>query len=235
MNDAVLEKRTTPRVLFFGKKNCNYSLLAVEHLRLLGFDTQVILSEKRGETLPDYVQWWSGHYIFCFRSHYLLRSSVLSRASIAAINFHPASVEYPGSGCVNWALYDRSDTYGVTAHIMNERIDNGAIIECRRFPVLEQDDVSTLLSRTHLKTFDLLVDITSGLALGGEAWLAEKLRLSRHEKWSGAARRMSEIDRLQVIAPTCSKDELERIIRATYTPDFAPEIHLHGYRFVLKK
>jgi methionyl-tRNA formyltransferase len=74
---------------------------------------------------------------------------------------------------VNWALYDRSNTYGVTAHIMSERIDNGAMIKCRRFPVLEQDDVSTLLSRTHLKTFDLLVDITSGLALDGEASLAE--------------------------------------------------------------
>ena len=118
---------------------------------------------------------------------------------------------------------------------MNERIDNGAIIECRRFPILEKDDVLSLLSRSHLKTLDLLVDITTGLSLGGEAWLAEKLRTSSHEQWSGPARRMSEIDRLQVVAPDCKHDELERIIRATHTPDYPPEIRLHGYRFVLRK
>lgn len=46
---------------------------------------------------------------------------------------------------------------------------------------------------------------------------------------------MQEIDKLQIIAPSCTKEELERIIRATYTPDFPPRIELHGYTFVLKR
>ena len=235
MNDAKKAQSLGSKVLFFGKKDCQYSQQAIQHLDLLGFDTEIVLSEKRGDPLPENVKSWRGEYIFCFRSYFLLPPSILDRASIAAINFHPAPVEYPGSGCVNWALYDRATTYGVTAHIMNEKIDNGAIVECRRFAILEQDDVLTLLARTHLETLALLVDTTTGLSIGGGAWLAEKLRKSSHEKWSGPARRMSEIDRLQVVAPTCTQDELERIIRATYTPDYPPEIHLHGYRFVLRK
>ena len=136
---------------------------------------------------------------------------------------------------MNWALYNNADTYGATAHIMDEKIDNGAIIECRRFPILKEDDVKTLLARAHLGTFELLVDITTGLAREGESFLNYKLKTSRNEKWTGKAKKMSEIDKLQVVSPNCSKEELERLIRSTYTPDFPPEIHLHGYKFVLRK
>lgn len=221
-------------VLFFGKDGCFYSRQALQYLNLLGFNVRAVLSKNRTENLPDDIMSWEGDYIICFRSYFLLPKSLLDRASSAAINFHPAPVEYPGSGCLNWALYDNADTYGVTAHIMNEKIDNGPIVECRRFPIFEQDDVTSLLARAHLKTFDLLVDITTGLALEGKDFLEKKLRASSNERWAGKARKMFEIDNLQVVDPNCSKEELERIIRATFTPDFPPEIRLHGYKFVLK-
>ena len=159
---------------------------------------------------------------------------MLDRAKVAAINFHPGSVEYPGSGCLNWALYDNAEVYGVTVHIMNEKIDNGAIIECRRFPILKQDNVKTLLARAHSKTYDLILDITTGLAFDGKKYLEKKLRESKNEKWAGAARKMFEIDKLKIVDPNSTKEELENVIRATYTPAFPPEIHLHGYKFVLK-
>ena len=227
--------RDMPEVLFFGKYNCDYSQKALQHLKLLGFNVQSVLSKNRSEHLPEETNDWSGEYIICFRSYLLLPKSLLKRASIAAVNFHPGPAEYPGSGCLNWALYDNADTYGATAHIMDEKIDNGAIIECRRFPILKEDNVTTLLARAHLTTFNLLVDTTTGLAQEGKSFLDYKLESSRSEKWTGKAKKMSEIDKLQVVSPNCSKEELERLIRSTYTPDFPPEIHLHGYKFVLKE
>lgn len=223
-----------PSVLFFGKHNCQYSQQALEHLKHLGFNVESVLSKNRKESLPEDTGWWKGDYIICFRSYFLLPKSLIERASIAAINFHPAPAEYPGSGCLNWALYDNAKVYGATAHIMNEKIDNGAIVECRRFPVVPQDNVKTLLARAHLKTYDLILDITTGIALEGKAFLDRKLAESKNERWAGKARKMYEIDSLQVISTSCDKAELERVIRATYTPDFPPEIHLHGYKFVLK-
>ena len=222
-----------PRVLFFGKNNCQYSQKILEHLIHLGFDVESILSTNRQEQLPEDIGWWQGDYIICFRSYFLIPKSLLDRAQIAAINFHPAPTEYPGSGCLNWALYDNAEIYGVTAHIMNEKIDNGQIVECRRFPILPQDNVKTLLGRAHLKICDLAIDITTGLALEGKTFLEKKLNESENEKWVGNARKMYEIDKLQTINLDCSKEELERVIRATYTPDFPPEIHLHGYKFSL--
>jgi len=234
MNTERERAKTKPSVLFFGKYNCQYSIKALEHLKHLGFEVQTVLSKNRTEKLPEDIGWWSGDYIICFRSYFIIPNSLLARAKIAAINFHPAPAEFPGSGCINWALYDNADTYGVTAHIMNEKIDNGTIIECRRFPILKQDNVNTLLARAHSKTYELIIDITTGLALDGEAYLNERITNSKNEKWTGLARKMFEIDNLQIVSPNSSKTELERVIRATYTPDFPPEIHLHGYKFVLK-
>jgi methionyl-tRNA formyltransferase len=221
------------RVLFFGKYDCAYSQQTHAYLEHLGFDVLGIWSRSRNEPLPDEARTWLGDYIFCFRSYFVLPAAVIAQAAIAAINFHPAPTEYPGSGCLNWALYDGATQYGVTAHIMNAAVDNGPIVECRRFPILPQDNVTTLLARAHQKTFDLIVDVTTGLALGGGEFLAAKLAAAAGERWCGKARRMSEIDRLQVVDVQCTKAELERVIRATSTPAFPPKIQLHGYTFVL--
>jgi methionyl-tRNA formyltransferase len=223
-----------PRVLFFGRHGCRYSQQTPEYLHRLGFEVAAIFSESRKEKLPEHLGSWHGDYILCFRSFFILPLHLINQARVAAINFHPAPAEYPGSGCLNWALYDGAAQYGVTAHLMNQKVDNGPIIECRRFSILPQDNVSTLLERTHQRCFDLMVDITAGLATGGKAYLQNKLAESAHEKWRGHGRKMREIDQLQIINPAISKAELDRVVRATYTPEFPPEIRLHGYRFVLK-
>ena len=60
---------------------------------------------------------------------------LLRKAKIAAINFHPASPDYPGIGCRNFALYENAKEYGVTCHHMSATIDTGSIIEIKRFPI----------------------------------------------------------------------------------------------------
>jgi methionyl-tRNA formyltransferase len=223
------------RILFFGRQDCNFSKKAYEFLLHLKFEVSSVLSRSLGEALPEDIYSWQGDYIICFRSYFVLPKALIDRAKIAALNFHPGPPEYPGSGCSNWALYDNAKQYGVTAHIMNEKIDNGNIIECRRFPIFSYDTLITLLERAHLKAYDLLIDIAAGLAIEGKQYLDKKLEDSKGEAWRGKARRMSEIDKLRTINPACSKEDLERIIRATYIPSFPPVIKLHGYKFVLDR
>ena len=45
---------------------------------------------------------------------------------------------------------------------------------------------------------------------------------------------MKEIDGLKKIDISCDKEELEKIIRATYIANYPPEIELHGYKFLLR-
>lgn len=222
------------RVLFFGRSGCEATDKCLSHLKTLGCDVTVVLSERRGESIPEGIETWAGHYIFCFRSLLVLPRYVIDRAEDGAINFHPGPVDYPGSGCLNLALYDDAEEYGVTAHLMNEWIDNGRIIECRRFPVFPFDSVESLLMRTHLKLLNLFLDLTTELILIGKGTLADKLESSAGEEWSGAATRMKDLENLWKIPVDLTKEELERIIRATYTHEFPPFIDIFGYNFVLR-
>jgi hypothetical protein len=61
---------------------------------------------------------------------------ILRTVRMAAINIHPAPPEWPGVGCVCYALYEGDRNFGVTAHIMTERVDQGPIIRVLRFPCL---------------------------------------------------------------------------------------------------
>jgi|AntAceMinimDraft_12_1070368.scaffolds.fasta_scaffold92681_2 methionyl-tRNA formyltransferase len=222
------------RVLFFGRAKCSATEDLLKKLVRYDFDVTVIKSRNRGEKLPEDIYWWEGEYIVCFRSLFVLPKRLIDKASIAAINFHPAPPEYPGSGCVNFALYDEVNDYGVTAHVMNELVDNGRILEVRRFPVTPHDNLATVLSKTHSELFNLCSDFISGLYSNGENFLKEKMEVSETEVWRGKARLLKELDELQRIDTTVSEEELKRIIRATYIEGYPPKIELHGYSFRLE-
>ena len=234
INNHIQEDNDPVRVLLFGRSECDATEKALAHLKTLGCEITFVKSNGRGESLPEDIGYWEGDYIFCFRSLFVLPKYLIDRAKIAAVNFHPAPVEYPGSGCLNFALYDNAKEYGVTAHIMNEKVDNGAILECRRFTILPSDSVDTLLSRTHLRLIDLFLDVVTDLVLGGKDALHKKVWLSSNEKWRGDATKMKDLEKLQIVPLNVTEGELEKIIRATYTEKFPPYVNLFGYEFVLK-
>ena len=64
--------------------------------------------------------------IFSFRSFYILKKEFLKKCKKVAINFHPGTPDYRGIGCINFAL-NNEKYYGCTAHIINQKIDNGKI------------------------------------------------------------------------------------------------------------
>lgn len=224
----------TPRVLFFGRSGCEASRSALAFIEQQGFGVDLVESNGRGEKLPAWVKQWRGDYILCFRSLFVLPQALIDNAHRAAINFHPGPVEYPGSGCVNFALYDDAGQFGVTAHLMNAKVDNGAVLECRRFDIEASDTVLSLLEKTHAHLLELLFDVVSGIGQQGETYIRAALKSSRHEVWRGQARRIAELDTLQNVSADVSADELARIIRATHTPQFPTRLYLHGYRFDLK-
>jgi len=225
---------TGVRVLFFGRNKCDASQKILSKLHRYGFDVTYVKSKQRNKELPEDISWWEGDYIICFRSLFILPEQLLRKAKVAAINFHPAPPEYPGGGCINFALYDEVQSYGVTAHLMNEKIDNGKILEVRRFPVNKFDNLPAVLERTHSELYNLCSDFIHALATQGGSVIVEKENQSASEVWAGKTRRMKELEQLQTVNTQIDKSELERIIRATYIEGFPPKIILHGYNFYLK-
>ena len=179
---------------------------------------------KWGDPLPASLREWNGDYIVSYLSRWVVPEWLLAKAKKAALNFHPASPEYPGIGCNNFALYENASTYGATCHRMKAKVDTGPIVAVRRFPVEPTDDVQTLLTRTYAQQLELFFDILGRLA-GGEALPASS------EQWSPRVRTRKELDALARITPEMSADEIARRIRATSFGDWQPTLEVAGFTF----
>ena len=220
-------------ILFFGRENCDASEEIFKRLLDYDFDVTYIKSKVRGEKLPENIFCWEGDYILCFRSLFILPKLLLDKAKVAAINFHPAPPEYPGSGCINFALYENVEEYGVTAHIMNEKIDNGQILEVRRFSISTFDNLKSVLLRTHNELFKLILDFIGEIFSENQCFIDQKKIQSKNESWNGNARSLKELDDLQSISLNVTKEELKNIIRSTYIEGYPPKVEIHGYIFYL--
>lgn len=180
-----------------------------------------------GDPLPERARRWEGDYIVSYLSRWVIPASVLGRARAAAINFHPASPDFPGIGCNNFALYEDAKEYGVTCHHMAARVDSGPIIAVRRFPILPDDGVASLLSRTYEHQMALFMEIVPLMAAGLELPVSS-------ERWTRRPFTRDEFNELFRISPDMSRDEIARRVRAVSFEHYQPYIDVQGYRFEYK-
>lgn len=213
-------------VLFLGKKKDEHVERALNFCQLNFAEVTAHLGDW-GDPFPEDTRHWEGEYIISNLSRWVVPGYLLKKAKVAALNFHPASPDYPGIGCNNFALYAEAKEYGVTCHHMASRVDTGPIIAVKRFPVFETDNVATLLSRTYDHQLTLFYEIISLILEGKELPVSE-------ERWTRKPFSRKELDDLGRITPDMTKDEIARRIRATTFGAWKPAIKLHDFVFELK-
>src|ERR1700761_1480280 len=94
-----------------------YPVTAPEHLAALDAD---ILHRAR---------------LIAFSSAVIVPPAVLSALGYGAYNFHPGPPDYPGWAPAHFALYEGASEFGATAHVMEDRVDAGPIIEIAGFAI----------------------------------------------------------------------------------------------------
>ena len=177
--------------------------------------------------MPEEIESWSGDYLLSYLCRWVVPLSVIQSAQKGAINFHPASPDYPGIGCNNYALYENATEYGATCHYMDSKVDTGKIIAVKRFPVFSTDDVSSLLQRTYEFQLVLFYEIV-GKIINGEPFPAA------NEHWTRHPRSRREFNELGVIKPEMTDDEVARRVRAVSYGVFQPTVDIGGFWFELK-
>ncbi len=217
--------RRRPSVLFLGKKHDEHCRVALEFCGANCGAVHSFLGEW-GEPLPDPVLRWQGDYIISYLSRWILPPRVLGNARVAAINFHPASPDYPGFGGNNFALYEDATEFGVTCHHMAPRVDTGRIIAVKTFPVLPTDTVESLQVRTYDHQLSLFHEIMRGILNGAELPIADR-------KWTRTPFTKRQLDALEKIDCRMSGGEVRRRVRATTFGKWRPRIDLHGFVFEL--
>ena len=53
---------------------------------------------------------------------------------------------------------DDDNRFGVTVHLMNEKVDSGKILSTKSFPITKKDNLFSLLNRTHNNLFKLFIE-----------------------------------------------------------------------------
>lgn len=213
-------------LLFLGKADDNDCIRALEFCQQ-NFARVTHCLGKWGDPLPDDIRRWKGDYIISYLSRWVVPEELLSRAKKAAINFHPASPEYPGIGCNNFALYENAKEYGVTCHHMASKVDTGGIIAVKRFPVYPEDDVASLLKRTYENQIALFFEITQLMAAGKDLPVAS-------EKWTRPPFTRKQFNELFKVTPDMSKEEITRRLRAISYKHWQPYVEIEGFRFEYK-
>ena len=209
--------------MFLGKQDDSHVRSALDFCTN-NFDDVQFFSGQWGGALPEQAKQWEGDYIISYLSRWIVPESLLQKAKLASINFHPASPDYPGFGCVNFALYEESKDYGSTCHHMKTKVDTGNIIAVKRFPVFPTDNVETVLARTYAHQLCLFYEVIGYIIEGKE--LPES-----SERWSRKPFTRKDFNQLDQITPDMTKEEVAKRIRATSFGKWKPTLKLHDFIF----
>ena len=216
-------------VLFFGRVDCRYSLKIKNFLEKKIKRVDVIISDKE-KNINIYLK-KNYDYIFCFRSKFILTKNLLKKSKFS-INFHPSLPKYRGVGGVNYAIYNNEKFFGYTVHIMNEKIDNGKILYVDKFRINKNENLKSLLSKTHKKMFNRFIKIVN--QIHKEAVFMDLLLKKKSKyKWSKNYSSFKELDKFYEIKKNENKKNFFKKIRSTITDNYKPYIKLHKKKFFL--
>lgn len=218
-------------VLFFGRKNCKYSLKIKSFLKKKTKSVDIIFSENKKKTNISKFLKKKYDYIFCFRSKFILKTDILKKSKFP-INFHPSLPKYRGVGGVNYAIYNDDKYFGYTVHIINKKIDNGKILFVDKFKIRNNESLDSLLNRTHKKMFDKFIQILNNI-YKDENFIKMLLKNGNKYRWSKKYYDSKDLDKFYEIKITDSPNKIKKKIRSTTTSMFKPYIKFNKKRLYI--
>ena len=212
------------KVLLFTKNDKPTAKEVVEYLNT-NFGRLVLFEGERKDPFPEIDNNFCWDILISYISPWIIPKAILNRTKLWNINFHPGPPEYPGIGCFNFAIYNAVNMYGVTAHLMNEKVDTGKLLGVKYFPLLKSDSVHALSIKSYENMLSLFYEVMD--------FILENKSLPRCDKvWQKTPYRRSELEDLCRITPDMTKTDIKRRIKATTYPGMpGPYVELYGNKF----
>jgi len=211
------------KVALFIKKDKPTTKEVVEYLEA-NSEKLLVYHGKVGDKFPHKALDGTQDILISYLSPWIIPEDVLKRTRLWNINFHPAPPEYPGMACYGFAIYNGEKEYGVTAHIMEKKIDSGKIICVKRFPFSEGDSAYSLSLKSYEHMLSLFSEVMDYL-------LREHKLPEYNEVWKKEPYTLKKLEELRRINFDMPEDEISRRVRATSYPNMPrPYIEIHGHR-----
>lgn len=224
-------------ILFFYNENCNYSKILKKYLKKNSHNCSFIKNSDKVSKINRIIKKnYYFDYIFAFRSYHILRKNVLRKTKFVPINFHPGTPKYRGIGCINYALFENAREYGCTAHLINEKIDSGKIIDVIKFKIKRDMNLEVCLNKTHQLMFKQARKIIRELNTNKNPKIIETwIKKNKKIKWSKKIKKRKELDKFYEIKLGKEKIKIENKIKATYFKNYHPYIKVKNENFYLIK
>ncbi len=214
------------KLLLITNLNHRASKQFVSYLKLknINFDLIDCAKIKKIKILKKY------DYLISFLNTIFITKNVRKKIRIDSFNFHPGPPEYPGFGCYNFALLDKVKFYGSTIHIINDKFDNGKIIDFHKFNIIyKRVNLEKLINLTHK-------NITKQAKKFIQDLLNKKFKIQKKIKWKRKAFTKKEFERAREIKLyDTRKDVLKKIKAFSYKNYDSVYIKYKGFKFELKK
>ncbi len=169
----------------------------------------------------------AGKLLIGFCTPVIVAKPILDKLEGPAYNFHPGPPNFPGLFPACFAIYSGSRRFGVTAHEMYEKIDEGPIVG------VEWVDISLDIERIHLeaKSHQLIMQLFERLA----PEMVKGLPLTHTgDQWSGYVTRRKDFESLCEVPSDISLAGLKLRYRAVgQGPLHSLNLKIHGVRFNL--
>ena len=212
------------KIILFGKNNKPGIKEVIEYLNIHFKEVKIFLGERKNE-FPTEAEHNPSDILISYMSPWIIPEKILNKTKLWNINFHPGPPNYSGIGCTNFALYNREKIYGVTAHLMEKKVDSGKIIGVKRFSILESDNVYTLTLKSYGFMLSLFFEILD--------YIVKNNKLPEcNEKWTKAPYTRKQLEELCIITTNMSEEEVKRRVKATQFPGMpGAYIKLYNYKF----
>lgn len=108
-----------------------------------------------------------GAQLFVVVAFRMLPQSVWAMPPMGTFNLHASLLpQYRGAAPINWALINGEQETGVTTFLLNEHIDEGAILMQESTPIADNDNVESLHDRLASMGSNLVLRTIEGLEQG---------------------------------------------------------------------
>jgi methionyl-tRNA formyltransferase len=115
-------------------------------------------------------------FLFSFYYRHMLKAPLLAIAPRGAYNMHGSLLpQYRGRVPVNWAVLRGETETGATLHVMNEKPDNGAIVDQQAVPILPNDTAHEVFGKVTVAAEQVLWRCLPALLAGTQPLTVQDL------------------------------------------------------------
>ncbi len=218
--------KSNKKVLFFGRYKDSFSHTVYKFLLKKFNKVDCVWSKKPKEKKVQNIYFKNVDILISFRSYFILKSKHLKKIKDLSINFHPGPPKYRGFGCANYAIYNEEKFYGVTVHLINNKIDNGKILDVKKFKIHKNISLKDLLNLTHTKQVIQFKNVINKLIKINFDKKKIKNKFLNNYKWSSKLGTKNDLEKFYEIK---NEKNLNLKIRATKIGRFK------AYKFINKK